>query len=117
MIEKCCNINKVSRSDVDKVAKMVYNEWFSDPKRESFSVVDRLATTVSHEVAKFALYEILRVTERNDEYKDVYWAITNIVSGLDCETHREKALDLCRNIALHALSLRFRREEMKEGDG
>lgn len=110
MSKECCNINKVSRIDIDKIAKMVYDEWFSDPERESFPVVDRLATTVSHEVAKFALYEVLRVAERKDEYKDVYWAVTNIVSGLDCETHREKALDLCRNIALHTLSLRFKKE-------
>lgn len=111
---ECCSINRVGRNDIDRVARMIYDEWFSDPARESFPVVDRLATTVSHEVVKFALYEILRVTERRDEYKDTYWAITNIVSGLDCEFHREKALDVCRNIALYALSLRFKREELKK---
>ena len=110
MDEKCCNIDRVGPSDVSKIAKMIYDEWLSEPERESFSVVDRLATTVSHEVAKFALYEILRVAERKKDYEDVYGATMNLVSGLDCEIHREKALDICRNIALHALSLRFKRE-------
>jgi len=107
----CCSINQVERTDIEKIAKMIFDEWLSDPEHESFSVVDRLATTVSHEVAKFALYEIMRVAERKDEYKDVYWAVTNLISGLDCEYHREDALNKCRNISLHALSMRFRREK------
>jgi|YelNatPaOPRAMG01_1025707.scaffolds.fasta_scaffold33032_4 hypothetical protein len=108
-VQKCCNIDRISDVDVRKVAEMIFDEWLSDPERESFSVIDRLATTVSHEVAKFALYEVVRVAERKDKYKDAYWAVTNLASGLDCEVHREESLDKCRNIALHALSMRFKK--------
>ena len=106
----CCYIAKVGRGDIERIAKIIFDEWLSDPEKESFSVIDRLATTVSHEVAKFALYEIARVAERSEEYKDAYWAITNLLSGLDCENHREEALDKCRTIAIHTLSMRFKRE-------
>lgn len=116
MSKECCRVEKISSQDIGKIAEMIYDEWLSDPERESFSVIDRLATTVSQEVAKFALYEILRVVERNEKYKDAYRAIVNLVSGLDCETHREKALGICRNIALHALSLRFKRKKEEKGE-
>lgn len=109
-VSECCRLDRMRKEDIEKIAMMIFDEWLSDPERESFSVIDRLATTVSHEVAKFALYEISRVVERKDEYKDAYWAVVNLVSGLDCEAHREKALSICRNIALYALSRRFKRE-------
>ncbi|MCS7114487.1 MAG: hypothetical protein N0A00_03660 [Candidatus Bathyarchaeota archaeon] len=104
----CCKVDEVGSNDITKIALMVYDEWLKNPEKESFSVVDRLATTVSHEVAKFALYETIRVAERNQQYQNVYYAVTNLLSGLDCEVHREHALNLCRNIALHALSMRFK---------
>ena len=104
-----CKLERLSRDDISKLARMIFDEWLKDAERESFTVVDRLATTVSHEVAKFALYEVARVAERRDEYRDAYYAITNLLSGLDCDLHREEALDKCRTIALEALSMRFRR--------
>lgn len=107
---QCCFIDRVGRGDIEKIATMIFDEWLKDPEKESFSVVDRLATTISHEVAKFALYEVVRVVERLERYKDIYWAINNLISGLDCETHREEALGKCKNIALLALSMRFRKE-------
>jgi len=109
MQQTCCNVNRVSDADIKRIATMIFDEWLSDPERESFSVVDRLATTVSHEVAKFALYEVVRVAERRDEYNDAYWAVINLTSGLDCKIHREESLNKCRNIALHALSMRFKK--------
>ncbi|MEM1560172.1 MAG: hypothetical protein QXK24_02350 [Ignisphaera sp.] len=107
---QCCFIDRVRQGDLEKIATMIFDEWLKDPDKESFSVVDRLATTVSHEVAKFALYEVVRVVERSEQYRDVYWTVNNLISGLDCETHREEALDKCKNIALLALSMRFKRE-------
>lgn len=104
----CCNVSRVGKGDIVKIASMIYDEWLSDPEKESFQVVDRLATTVSHEVAKFALYEIVRVAERDQKYQNAFYAVTCLLSGLDCEVHREDALDLCRNIALYTLSMRFK---------
>jgi len=107
-------VDRISLRDVHRLAKIIYDEWLSNPEKETFTVVDRLATAVSHEVAKFALYELLRVAERKEEYRDIHQVIVDLISGLNCEIHREKALDICRDIALSALSMRFRREEKKE---
>mgnify|MGYP000512915415 CR=1 FL=1 len=94
-----------SEKDASKIAQLIYDEWI---KEDNFTVADRLATGVSPEVAKFAIYEIMRVAEHREEYVDVHEAVERLLELFKHDV--EKALEACRDIAIRAVSLRFREE-------
>ena len=104
MIEVKCHskfILEEYREVVKNLAKIIAMQYLAEGR---YSVVDRLATSISPSGVKFALYEILRGIDREKIPSKCMELIEKLLEDLDNPICQEDALSAAKTIAVLALS-------------